>query len=298
MATIEATKIVGTIVCPPGLALLPTGTPPKRAFLFSALVHTAAIFSVLTWLPILFPGRTISSGLTVADIIRDFDVQPLTLPPLPQIRNANSQGVLRSKSGTMVIQALNRKPVTGIANSNPPMPEFVSPQVIVSNFPDATNAVQTVGRPDLVAPPKLSYPMRLPSLVMLPPPPTPRRVLPQPEQPSVPNSEEPSSPLRASEPRVQVPALPMGTPKGSLTAPKLVEQPVVPNFQAPSSPFRANEPRLQVPVLPMGTPRGSLAAAKSVDQPVLPDVQGPSSPFRASGPRLQVPVLPLRAPKQ
>ena len=291
----STTELLQERVRPPILAQLPAGTPPKGAFLFSALVHTAAIFSVLTWLPILFPGRTISSGLTVADIIRDFDVQPLTLPPLKEMRNAPSRGGQKANSGAILLHPIKAETYAGSSTSNPPIPDFVNHQLLVSNFPDATNTVQTIRRPDMVAPPKLPYPTRLPSLVMLPPPSAPRKELPQPEQPELPSPREQAAFL-ASEPRVRVPALPMGAPKGSLAAPKLVEQPVLPNLQTPSSPFRPDRLPLQVPALPMGTPRGLLTAPKLVEQPILPNSQSPSSPFQTSEPRVQAPAMPMSHP--
>ncbi len=283
-------------ILPPRLALLPGATPPLGGLSFSVLIHTAAVFAVLTWLPILFPGRTISSGLTVADIIRDFDVQQFTLPTLSRQTNASSRHELKSRSGAISHRAVKAKSDAGGSASNPPMPDFVGPQLIVSNFPDATNGVQTIRRPNLVAPRRLAYPMRLPSLVMLPPQAAPRLVPPLPEQPSLPSPQGPT-PFRPTEPRLQVPALPMGSPRGSLAAPKLLEPPVLPNSQEPS-PFRVSEPRLRVPLSPMGSPRRSQAVPKLLEQPIVSNLQEPSSPFQAGAPRAQVPALPMRTPKQ
>ena len=203
---------------PPRLALLPVATPPRGGLLLSALIHAAAVFAVLTWLPLLFPGRSIIVTHTTADILRDPDQEVLMLPVLPQLRPADSRTHLEKRSGKTDHAVTKVGPGTIPTPSSRPKLNYASPQEIVSSFPDSTSDVQTIIRPDLPAPPKLKYPVRLPSMVMLPPPTAPTRVVPQLEQPSVPNPVQPV-PFQVSEPRVQAPVLPMGAPIQSSAIP-------------------------------------------------------------------------------
>ena len=102
---------------------------------------------------------------------------------------------------------------TGQAASSQPKPNYASPLEIVSDLPDATNEVQTIRRPDLAAPPKLKFPMRLPSLVMLP---APAKQLPAAAPQAAPQVVQtaPSLPELAMtvKPSVAVPALPIRIP--------------------------------------------------------------------------------------
>ena len=58
----------------------------KRAVLFvSVLVHIAvAVLALVTWLPLLFPGRPMIAVRTTEDILRDPDLNVQMLPPLPK----------------------------------------------------------------------------------------------------------------------------------------------------------------------------------------------------------------------
>jgi len=96
-----------------------------------------------------------------------------------------------------------------------PKRDYAGARTIVSNPPDSTKGVQTIRRPDLLSPPKLAYPLRLPSLMTLP-----AAVLPAPvrrnlEHPVAPNPRKPLI-VRAIEPRIPNPALPIDLLKLSL----------------------------------------------------------------------------------
>src|SRR5437773_3811978 len=96
--------------------------------------------------------------------------------------------------------------------ANWPKPDYAAPQEIVSNPPDSSKGVQTIRRPDLAFPPKMTYPLRLPSMVMLP-----HRAVQGPVAPQL-EHREPSNPeallsFRAGEPPAQIPAPPNDKPK-------------------------------------------------------------------------------------
>src|SRR6266478_4642503 len=115
------------------------------------------------------------------------------------------------------------------AAANRPKPDYAGPQLIVSNPPDSTKGVQTVRRPDLVAPPKMSYPLRVPSMVVLPHRAIRAPVAPRFEQP-VPSNPEMLSRLRAIESPVPASLLPVDKPKLSLAP----ARPVLPKIRAAS----------------------------------------------------------------
>ncbi|SRR5712692_326303 len=230
MVTMAVTAIVRTRVQPPRLALLPAATPPGGGLLLSALIHTAAVFAVLTWLPVLFPGRAAIVAYAAPDMLREPAHQVLMLPVLPRMTLTGSRGGLEGRSGKIARSVAKAGPGAGRPTSDRPKPNYADPQEIVSNLPDATNDVQTFRRPDLVAPPKLKYPIRLQRLVMLPAPTTPALVTPQLEQPVLPNLRELAT-FRASKPRVKIPVLPIGMPKRSSVVPA---EPVVPKIMGTS----------------------------------------------------------------
>jgi hypothetical protein len=58
---------------PPSLALPPATTTPGAGLLVSALGHAAAVSVLLTWLPILFPGRRVIAAAVAVDISRELD---------------------------------------------------------------------------------------------------------------------------------------------------------------------------------------------------------------------------------
>ena len=156
----------------------------------SALGHAAAVSVLLTWLPILFPGRRVIAAAVAVDISRELDYQVTMLPLLPPAGDASAISDLERLPEQIMRSATNLSAEGGRPGSNPPKPDFAGPQEIVSNIPEATNNVQTIRRPDLVAPPTLANPVRLESLVMLSAPPVPVQRAPELEQHVLPDSQE------------------------------------------------------------------------------------------------------------
>lgn len=216
--------IIRTEIYSPKLGLLPEATvAPGSGLLLSACFHTAMAAALLS-VPILVPTRL----MNVRGVEPEFDTQvvyrPLLLPVLPPLAEAAPE---TGPSSNPEI-ALGGKPRSitfapdALAAVDPPTPKKLRPdyagaQKIVSNPPHATKGVQTIVRPDLITPPKLNFPVRLPSIVLLPaqairPPLQAKLERPKLEQPKL---EQPKPPklkevmtLRASESPVQVPVRP------------------------------------------------------------------------------------------
>ena len=186
-------------VRPPTLVLLPSATLPGSGLLASALLH-GAITSVLIWLWVLAPKGPVIMAHKAEDALREPGYHVLTFPLVIRIGDASLLG------------DVDRGP-------RPPAlePDFAGPRKIVSNMPDATNHVQTIRRPDLVAPPKLTSPVRLQTMVTLPAP--PGSVSPAPQlEPQVPPSAEELPTLPASERGAQFPPLLVAAPTVSQVA--------------------------------------------------------------------------------
>jgi hypothetical protein len=175
---------------PPKLCLLPSATPPRNGILFSVLVHSGVIPMLLV-LPIAGPTR----AFTAADNYRDYDhplnIQPIFLPLLPKTAGADLRAVgNRGAAATTESAEVRLKP------------DYAGPQEIVSNPPNAIKGVQTIRRPDLINPPNLSFPLRLPSQVVLP-----ARAIPLPSSPRLAHPLAPPtkqrSASRAEEPLIQ-----------------------------------------------------------------------------------------------
>src|SRR3989442_5247015 len=113
MVTMAVTAIVRTRVQPPRLALLPAATPPGGGLLLSALIHTAAVFAVLTWLPVLFPGRAAIVAYAAPDMLREPAHQVLMLPALQRMALTDSRGGLECQSGKMARTSANAGPAAG-----------------------------------------------------------------------------------------------------------------------------------------------------------------------------------------
>ncbi len=226
----------------PKLALLPATTTPRKGLFLSTLLHTA-IAAMLMSVPIPFPAWLVSVPSAAAGPDREVVYQPLFLPTLPRGPAAK----IEHESGQRARSLVETLPGGKRQTSHRPKPDYAGAQEIVSNPSDSTNGVQTIRRPDLVAPPKLAYPLRLPSLVMLPAPAIPAPVAPRLEQPVLPTAEGLST-LLASEPRVQIPVLPINKPKLSLAPAKPVLPKIIPTSE-PSLPVFAatTDPEMSAP---------------------------------------------------
>ncbi len=232
MATIAVATIVRRRVPPPKLALLPATATPRKGLFLSTLLHTA-IAAMLMSVPIPFPAWLVSVPSAAADPDREVVYQPLFLPTLPRIAEAGPAAKIEHESGQRARSVVETLPGGTRQTSNRPKPDYAGAQEIVSNPSDSNNGVQTIRRPDLVAPPKLTYPLRLPSLVMLPAPAIPAPVAPPLERPT----------FQATELLVQNPVLPINKPKLSLAParpvlPKIIAtpEPSLPVFAATTDP--------------------------------------------------------------
>ena len=249
----------------PKLALLAVSATPRKGLCLSALLHTAVAAMVIS-VPILFPGWLVSvpSAEAAADLDREVEYQPLLLPILPAMSGASADAKIEHGSGrqahSMVTQTL---PIAARPTANQPKPDYAGPQLIVSNPPDSTKGVQTVRRPDLVAPPKMSYPLRVPSMVVLPHRAIRAPVAPRFEQP-VPSNPEMLSRLRAIESPVPASLLPVDKPKLSLAP----ARPVLPKIRVASEP---SVPVLAAMVDADVSARKAVAIINAVSVPPEPD---------------------------
>jgi len=234
-------------------------------------LHTAmaaVVFSV----PMFVPTRLMNVRDNAPDFDTQVEYQPLFLPTLPRLAETSASAKPKIGSGQeprSVPDALGAVVAAEPPILSRPKRDYAGAQTIVSNFPDSTKGVQTIRRPDLVSPPKLSYPLRLPSLVALPTPSIPapaalrlqKSVLSKPKVPPT---------VRAVEPPVPAPALTVEIPKLSVPP----AEPVPPKMTPPSEP--------SLPAAATAVPAGSapkavvVINAVSVPPPpalVIPDAE-------------------------
>jgi hypothetical protein len=264
-----ARAVPRVLIRPPKLELLPAATPPGGGLLLSALVHAAGVFALLTWLPLLFPGRPLY--IADADPLYVPDNEVLYMPVLPRIENPGSHSDVEGASKKKAPSLAKRETQASQSTSDRPIPNFAGPQVIVSDLPDWTNNVQTIRRPDLVAPPKQANPVRLQSLVMLPARARQATVAPQvdqPLQPVVPDPQELAT-FRADEPHVKMPELSMGVP---VRTAKVSAEAVAPKIASASDralpAFSATTPSAPKAVVVINA-----VSLASEPVPVIPDVE-------------------------
>lgn len=147
---------------PPTLSLLPRRRGRASVMFASVGLHAAAM-AALIWLPPLFPTPIFIHDEPLKPAATA-DFEPLVLPDLPQLEDRGS-GSMKAAAGAPGAGSGSVVP----ADDPPPQkPDYTAAQEIVSFFPNATNRVQTIRRPDLVAPPEMKFPMRLQSMVALP----------------------------------------------------------------------------------------------------------------------------------
>ena len=141
---------LGLQVRPPTLALLPAATLPGAGLLLSAVAHAGIICAVVMWLPKTLALPSMVATHPSIDMRHERDPEVLIFAALPPLDDA---------------VASDSRP----AHSEHPKRDFAGPREIVSLLPDATNNVQTIRQPTAVAPPMLANPVRVQSVVMLPP---------------------------------------------------------------------------------------------------------------------------------
>jgi hypothetical protein len=247
-------------VKPPALKMLPRRAGTSSLAL-STVLHALAIVAFL-WVPLLFPSPIIID-IQNDKIASASEYEPLVMPRLPQLA-ANGSG--------------NTKPSAPGAGSGPAHAavsrlfkrDYAGPQEIISEIPKAVNRVQTIRRPDLVAPPELKFPQRLQSMVVLPALAAPVLAAPPREQPK-------QSPIAASH--VEVPIaevtvpqpLLMNTPKRiALARPEEVATPSVAALQSSAS-------NLAILTHPQARPPKYEIVENAVDVPPDPAVPIPEA---------------------
>jgi hypothetical protein len=256
------------LIKPPALKLLPRRTYTK-GMLLSGAFHAVAI-SALVWLPLLFPSPVVIDAYDHKNTEVASAYEPLMLPSLPQITAGDS-------GGTGSAGPAPRTRSRAAAKIPLREPDFAGPQEIISDFPNAVNRVQTIRRPDLVAPPELKFPLRLQSVVLLPAPAAPR-----------------FSPQRTE---VQVPI-----PEATVALPQLVSvpQPVATPAEPASSKAALQPTAVNSPVVELqATTRKSIIVVNAVSVAPDPAAQIPDAQLTGNfvvGPSLGRVVLEKSSP--
>ncbi len=247
---VETSVIVRTQISVPRLAQLPAASSRRRDLLLSALLHTSILAIVLN-LPILFPAWTVTAtDSTDADLRRQADFEPLFLPVLRPNADSNPSAEVTLKSADVAHHRGVTLPTAGPSLPLHPKPDYAGSQLIVSNPPHSSKGIQTIRRPDLIAPPKLAYPVRLPSMMMVPA--IPALMPPRQWQPVRPNPKKPRT-VPASEPTFQVQPPTVEAPKLAVAP---VEPTVPPNAETASQP---SSPRFAAAVRPaIPTPKAAV----------------------------------------
>lgn len=257
--TLTPAPALRKLVKPPALKLLPQSIYTK-GMLLSGGFHAVAI-AALIWLPILFPSPVIVNVYREKPAVAAAS-EPLILPLLPKL--------IASDSGSTGSAA--PAPRSGSSAAINPLPlrrDYAGPQEIVSDFPHAANRVQTIRRPDLAAPPDLKFPLRLPSMVILPAPAAPR--------------------FTARRTEVQVPI-----PETTVAMPKLVSVPL-PVSADPAEPEPGNA--VSSPVVELQTtPRKAVIVVNAVSVAPDPAIQIPNA--QLSGNFVVGPSLGTTAPEK
>ena len=200
-ALVESDPVV---LQPPTFALLP-GPKVRSAIVSSFVLHLASLLA-LPFLLMLVPKPAVVAREQV-EMISLRTPEPLPLNFLPRIASSGSSG------GGAKGPAAQAKPKTEAGKSasakaaaKPAETVYSGLVEIHSNLPHPTNRVQSIIRPDLVNAPKLKFPVRLPSMVVVPSPALPKFTAPAQKK----NAETPPPPVPvlASE-LVEKPSLPV-----------------------------------------------------------------------------------------
>lgn len=179
---IGRTTVVRRFVRPPKFWLLPRPRKRARGMFASALVHCVTI-AALTWLPVVFPSPVVTDPVKTSDLAQPLVSEPLVLPELPQLEDRGSGASTPAPEAPPGPVRHGVNPESVPAEPAPQVPDFTGPQRIESYVPNPVNRVQTIQRPDLVAPPKLKFPLKLQATVSLPPATVPLLEAPAPDRP-------------------------------------------------------------------------------------------------------------------
>jgi outer membrane biosynthesis protein TonB len=258
-----APTTAGRFIRPPTLGLLPKN-PRTSGLLISTVLH-AFVIAGLIWAPKLFRSPIVVSMVNVSESAPPSQYEPVWMPLLPKLSDPGA-GSLKWAAGARGVDSGSGRS----AIPQPQKPDYAGPQEIVSVIPNAINSVQTIRRPDLVAPAQLKFPLRLQSMVVLPAPALPVLTAP-------PTEQQPKKPLThiaqevpIAEPTVLEPVLvqpkPDSAPPPEVTPPQPVvaAQPAPSNLTTPVDP-PVNALKAVVVVNAVSVPPGAAA--------VVPDAQ-------------------------
>ena len=232
------TPVVRKQVKPPALKMLPQQVR-IRGLLASTALHVALVVALI-WLPILFPSPVVVENFMGHKPVAASEYEPLIMPKLPQL-STDASGGMQPAAPAPRAQSVAAPP----ADTPPPLNrDYAGPQEIVSYFPHAVNRVQTIRRPDLVAPPNLKFPLRLQSMVMLPSQAVP--VL----------APHPVEEARPSPPKPIARNIEIPIPEPTVELPKLVSVPAAP----------AEETQPKSAIVPQPSAANSSVAAEMLPQ--------------------------------
>ena len=215
------------IVRPPALCLLPARRVRPRSLITSFFLHAIAM-AALVWLPRLFPSPVVIAQENFSKSSPVFVPEPLILPALPKVEDRGSAG-----SHPKIISKASAASPAGSSMSAPPRtPDYTAPQTIVSDVASPVNRVQTILRPDLIAPPSLKFPLRMQSVVILPSSAAPVLAPQPPQQPVEPAPAAASEEAPAIKATAPKPVLTLTTKKGSVIQAKAAPpQNISPNLK-------------------------------------------------------------------
>jgi len=183
---------------------------------------------------------------TDADLRRQADFEPLFLPVLRPNADSNRGPKVKPKSADVAHRFAVTLPTASPNLQLHPKPDFAGSQLIVSNPPHSSKGVQTIQRPDLIAPPKLAYPVLLPSMVMVSVPAIPAPMPPRQWQQVRPNPKKARAVL-ASEPTFQLEPATVEAPKLAVASAEPAAPPKPETASQSSSPRFAAAVRPEIP---------------------------------------------------
>jgi hypothetical protein len=259
--TLVPVPAVKKLIKPPGLKLLPRRAYTK-GLLLSGGFH-AVLIAALIWLPVLLPSPVVVEDYRDNKPAAAADYEPLVMPKLPQLTAVASGGMQPAAPAPRA-----RSVAAHPADDPPPLKrDYAGPQEIVSYFPHAVNRVQTIRRPDLVAPPNLKFPLRLQSMVMLPAQAIPV-LAPRPREEAM---QPPPRPIARN---IDIPI-----PEPTVEMPRLVSVPAVPAEAVPPKAIETPQPAASSSVAAEAqvTPPKAVIVVNAVSAAPDPAVQIPDA---------------------
>lgn len=233
-------------VRPPRLWPLPQPRSRARGMLVSTVLHCLAL-AVLIFLPVVLPAPVVMNPAQSSELAQPLVLEPLVAPKLPELEDRGSASAQPVFHRTKPIPGASGAPEAppapvrlGKSLAPPPaepppqVPDLAGSQRIVSLDPNPVNRVQTIKRPDLVAPPKLKFPLRLQAQVNLPAPVVPVLDVPQAETPQLARTPVAiaQEDVPVSPPTVEKPVVTLAPKRTSAIRPeKVPSKTVAPNLR-------------------------------------------------------------------